>query len=74
MEFYRDSKVASGTYQTVPTDAFRKGDFSAALTGRRLSGNGTDPLGRPIMENTIYNPGSEQIVNELLQLAEEAYR
>ncbi len=47
------------TYQTVPTLAFRDGDFSAALTGRQL---GLDPLGRPIMENTIYDPATERSV------------
>jgi len=38
---------------TVPTDAYRAGDFSTALTGRTL---GTDGLGRPILENSIYDP------------------
>ena len=38
----------------------RNGDFSAILTGRVL---GTDPLGRPIIENAIYDPATERIVN-----------
>ena len=37
----------------MPTDRMRNGDFGEALTGRVL---GTDPLGRPIMENAIYDP------------------
>lgn len=45
---------------TVPTGAYRRGDFSAALTGRQL---GTDGLGRPIMENAIYDPQSNFVVN-----------
>src|SRR5438477_7858589 len=45
---------------TVPTLAYRRGDFREALTGRNL---GTDGLGRPIMENTIYDPTTERIVN-----------
>ncbi|HYP12697.1 MAG TPA: TonB-dependent receptor, partial [Bryobacteraceae bacterium] len=60
VEFYRDKKVNSGSYQTLPTDAFRSGDFSAALTGRVL---GTDPLGRPILENQIYDPATTRTVN-----------
>jgi hypothetical protein len=52
-EKYSDRKRYSGTYATVPTDAFRNGDFSAILTGRQL---GTDQIGRPIMENAIYDP------------------
>ena len=45
----------TGAALTVPTDAYRAGDFRGALTGRQL---GTDPLGRPIFENTIYDPRS----------------
>jgi hypothetical protein len=59
-EMYRDRQRQSGTFGTVPTDAFRNGEFSAILTGRVL---GTDPLGRPIMENTIYDPLTRQVVN-----------
>ena len=47
---------------TVPTLAYRQGDFREALTGRNL---GTDGLGRPLMENTIYDPTTERIVNGL---------
>jgi hypothetical protein len=59
-EKYIDRKSYSGTYVTVPTDAMRAGDFSALLTGRQL---GTDQIGRPIMENTIYNPATTRIQN-----------
>src|SRR5262249_35415743 len=45
---------------TVPTEAYRRGDFREALTGRSL---GTDGLGRPIMENVIYDPTTERIIN-----------
>ncbi len=38
---------------TVPTEAFRNGDFRAALTGRVLA---QDPAGRSILENTIHDP------------------
>ncbi len=59
-EFYRDSKVISGVYQTVPTAAMRSGDFSQIMTGKAL---GTDPLGRSIMENSIYDPASARAVS-----------
>jgi hypothetical protein len=45
---------------TIPTIAMRNGDFSQILTGRQLA---TDPLGRPIMENSIYDPATERVVN-----------
>lgn len=54
------AKTLFNTRQTIPTEAFRNGDFRAILTGRQL---GVDPLGRPIMENTIYDPDTERIVN-----------
>jgi hypothetical protein len=54
-EKYRDRSQTSLGYGTVPTDAFRAGDFSSILTNRNL---GTDFAGRPILENTIYDPGT----------------
>jgi len=59
-EFYKDSRVTSGILQTIPTLQMRNGDFSQILTGKVL---GTDPLGRPIMENTIFDPASARPVN-----------
>ena len=52
-EKYLNKEGKFDGYGTVPTDAYRNGDFSGALTGRNL---GTDGLGRPILENTIYDP------------------
>ncbi len=52
-EKYLNKEGKFDGFGTVPTDAYRNGDFSAALTGRNL---GTDGLGRPILENTIYDP------------------
>jgi hypothetical protein len=60
LEKYRNVTRGSGNLATVPTEAYRRGDFSAALTGRQL---GTDPLGRPIMENAIYDPRTTRTVN-----------
>ncbi|HYP12846.1 MAG TPA: carboxypeptidase regulatory-like domain-containing protein [Bryobacteraceae bacterium] len=59
-EMFRTNVTSAGNLATLPTDAYRSGDFSAALTGRQL---GTDPLGRPIMENTIYDPLTSRTVN-----------
>jgi hypothetical protein len=61
-EFYVDRKNQQNI-QTVPTDAYRGGDFSGALTGRRL---GTDPAGQPILENTVYDPATNATVNGLV--------
>jgi hypothetical protein len=58
-EQFRQTNIYDQAF-TVPTLAYRKGDFREALTGRKL---GTDALGRDIMEGTIYNPASERVVN-----------
>ncbi len=58
-EQFRQTNEFEKTF-TVPTLAFRQGDFRKALTARKL---GTDVLGRSIMENAIYNPDSERVVN-----------
>jgi hypothetical protein len=55
LERYRDRESLYNGIHTLPTDAFRKGDLSAMLTGRSL---GTDFMGRNILENSIYDPGT----------------
>jgi hypothetical protein len=53
IEWYRDKKIASGTFQTLPTNAMRSGDFSGVLTGKQLTSANqpaVDPLGTPIRE------------------------
>ena len=62
-EQYREFFVVNDTVITVPTDAYRRGDFSSALTGRTL---GNDPLGRAILEGQIFDPATTRSVNGLL--------
>jgi hypothetical protein len=59
-EKYIDRRHYSGAYATVPTADFRNGNFGAVLTGKTLN---TDPLGRPILENTIYDPNTTRTQN-----------
>jgi len=59
LEKYRNVTRSSGSLATVPTAAYRQGNFSAALTGRQL---GVDILGRPMMENAIYDPRTTRTV------------
>jgi Carboxypeptidase regulatory-like domain len=54
-QFLQDQAFLPGTF-SVPTNAYRNGDFSAAITAVGNKNLGTDPLGRPIIANTIYNP------------------
>src|SRR5436309_86022 len=55
MEQYREFFVVNDAVITVPTGAYRAGNFASALTGRTL---GTDPLGRPILEGQIFDPAT----------------
>jgi hypothetical protein len=59
-EQFRQIETKAGLLGTMPTDKMRAGDFSEALTGRVLA---TDPLGRPIMENAIYDPRTTRTVS-----------
>ena len=59
-EQFRETQQINNTPQTIPTSAYRSGSFLQALTSRTL---GTDPLGRPILENTIYDPTTQRISN-----------
>ena len=57
---FRNNAVVSGSDNTVPTAGYRNGDFSGALTGQVL---GTDPMGRTILANEIWDPASDFTFN-----------
>ena len=57
-EMFRDRENKLNGLGTVPTDALRNGDFSVN-SYQRVS-LGVDPLGRPIMENQIYDPATQR--------------
>ncbi|MEO5926237.1 MAG: TonB-dependent receptor [Bryobacteraceae bacterium] len=59
-EYFRNKIASTGIFQTLPTTEYRSGNFAAGLTNRNLA---TDGLGRPIMENAVYDPLTNQTVN-----------
>jgi len=59
-EQYREFYVVNDTAITVPTAAYRGGDFSGAITGRSA---GNDPLGRAMLEGMIFDPLTQRSVN-----------
>jgi hypothetical protein len=61
-EQYRQKTIYNDQPLQVPTLAYRDGDFRQALTGRVLA---KDPLGRDILEGTIYDPQTERLVSGL---------
>src|SRR5215471_11562642 len=60
-EQYLNSQVQLPATQSIPTTAYRAGDFSAAITAAGSRNLGTDPLGRPIIANTIYDPNTRHV-------------
>lgn len=59
-EQYREFFETNNQAITVPTAAYRAGNFAGAITGANL---GPDPLGNTILEGMIYDPQSVQNVN-----------
>jgi hypothetical protein len=55
-QFLQTENFLPPNVSTVPTPAYRNGDFAAAITAAGGRNLGTDPLGRPIIANTIYDP------------------
>jgi len=58
--------VNASDLQTVPTAQYQVGNFSAAEAATANKSLGTDPLGRPIIQNSIYDPATQRTVNGLL--------
>jgi len=68
-EQYRDHQTISTITNTVPIAEYRDGNFAQALTGKNLcptTNPNCDPLHRPVMEGTIYDPRTTQVVNGLI--------
>lgn len=61
-QFLQSQNFLPATF-TVPTAAYRSGDFSAALAAAGNKNLGTDPAGNPIIANTIYDPATRRVVN-----------
>jgi hypothetical protein len=65
-QFRENQNFTTGLF-TVPTPAYRLGDFSGASTGLAdLTAGGQlarDPLGQVFTQNGIYDPRSQQVVN-----------
>jgi hypothetical protein len=60
-EFFRNRATANASFQAVPTAAYRRGDFSAAMSQNRRIG--TDPRGNPVIENMVFDPRSNSTID-----------
>jgi hypothetical protein len=59
-EQFRETDIINNLPLTMPIPPYRQGNFQLAMTGRVL---GTDGLGRPIMENQIFDPTTTRLIN-----------
>jgi hypothetical protein len=64
-EQYRENNIITNSTATVPTQAYRNGDFTNLINQenrllRTATGNYTDPLNRTIASGTIFDPQTEQ--------------
>lgn len=57
-EQFRETVVTNNVSTTVPTPAYRSGDFGAARTGRNVI---VDGLGRQVQENVVYDPLTDRV-------------
>ena len=62
-EQFREDQNITNQAITLPTSAYRAGNFATALTGRTLCAapcsTATDPLGRAVLEGTVYDPATD---------------
>ena len=62
-EQFRETQIINNIPATVPTAAYRTGDFNGAIAAAGNQVLGSDPLGRPILQNEIYDPNTARTVN-----------
>jgi hypothetical protein len=62
-EQFRETQLIADGLTTVPTEAYRRGDFSAALIGRLTIGGqpASDALGQPLFQNAVYDPATPRL-------------
>ena len=61
-EQYKVTQTNANDPKTVPTAAYRLGDFSAAILPNART-VGTDPLGNKMLQGMIYDPNTTTLVN-----------
>jgi hypothetical protein len=61
-EQFRETIQVNGQRQTVPTAAYRVGDFRTAIPAVNARIIGTDPLNNVMIEGMIYDPATTQTI------------
>jgi hypothetical protein len=62
LEQFRENRTTSNSFQTVPTDAYRAGDFTTAQAPFIFTGV-TDPAGQTLTFGEIFDPTTNKTVN-----------
>src|SRR6516225_2835575 len=60
-EQYLNTTIALPGAQSIPTAAYRAGDFRAAIAAAGNKNLGMDPLGRTILANMVYDPNTRSV-------------
>jgi len=55
-EMFREVGKISNQFPTVPTEAYRIGNFATALSGKAITGNPADSSGRTALDGQIFDP------------------
>ena len=61
-EQFRETQIINNTPITVPTAAYRTGNFAGAIVADGNKNLGTDVLGRPMLAGEIYDPTTRRTV------------
>jgi hypothetical protein len=61
-EQFRETQIINNTPITVPTNAYRQGDFSGVIAADGNKQIGTDVLGNPLFAGEIFDPASRRTV------------
>src|ERR1700722_2741135 len=61
-EQFRETQIINNVPITVPTAAYRTGNFAGAIVADGNKNLGTDVLGRPMFAGEIYNPTTRRTV------------
>ena len=61
-EQFRETQIINNVPITVPTTAYRDGNFAGAIIADGNKNLGTDVLGRPMFAGEIYNPTTRRTV------------
>src|SRR5262249_39945782 len=61
---FREKGVISNQFPTVPTDAYRSGNFAAAMGRGTITGSPKDVTGQTALDGQIFDPNTQIIASD----------